>query len=57
MTGPRSFKYGLDYILGVWRIEERETVKATEGDEVESFRFLKPLQTVRHGSIIDVATV
>jgi hypothetical protein len=27
-------------------------VKATESDEVESFRFLEPFQTVRHGSII-----
>jgi hypothetical protein len=30
-------------------------VKATEGDEVESFRFLEPFQTVRHGSIIGAA--
>jgi hypothetical protein len=46
------FEYGLDYILGARLIEKRETVKATEGDEVESFCFLEPFQTVRHGAII-----
>ena len=51
---PRTslFQYGLHCVLGLRRIEKRETVKATEGDEVESFRFLEPFQTVRHGSII-----
>jgi ATP-dependent RNA circularization protein (DNA/RNA ligase family) len=47
-----QFQHGLDSVPGVRRIEERETVKATESDEVESFRFLEPLQIVRHGSII-----
>jgi hypothetical protein len=28
-------------------------VKTTEGDEVQRLRFLKPLQTARHGSILN----
>jgi hypothetical protein len=47
-----QFQYGLNCLLGSRRIEERETAKATEGDEMESFRFLEPFQTVRHGIII-----
>ena len=47
-----QFQYGLNCVLGVRCIEKRETVKATEGDEVESFCFLEPFQTVRHGAII-----
>jgi hypothetical protein len=52
MTRANHFEHGLDCVPGFRRIEQRETVKATEGDEVESFSFLKPFQTVRHGSII-----
>jgi hypothetical protein len=52
MSRTSLFEYGLDYILGARLIEKRETVKATEGDEVESFCFLEPFQTVRHGAII-----
>jgi hypothetical protein len=32
-------------------------VKATECDEVKSFCLLEPLEIVRHGSIIVVATI
>jgi hypothetical protein len=57
MTRTSQFQDGLDCVLGFRRLEERETAKATEGDEVESFRFLEPFQAVRHGPIIAVATV
>jgi hypothetical protein len=52
MSRTSQFQYGLNCVLGVLRIKKRETVKATERDEVESFCFLEPFQTVRHGSII-----
>jgi hypothetical protein len=52
MSCTSQFQYGLNCVLGVRRIEKRETVKATESDKVESFCFLEPFQTVRHGSII-----
>jgi len=52
MSCASQFKYGLNCVLGVRRIEKRETVKATESDEVESFCFLEPFQIVRHGAII-----
>jgi hypothetical protein len=52
MSRTSQFQYGLNCVLGAWGIEKRETVKATERDEVESFCFLEPFQTVRHGSII-----
>jgi hypothetical protein len=52
MSCASQFQYGLDCVLGVRRIEKRETVKATESNEVESFCFLEPFQIVRHGSII-----
>lgn len=52
MPCASQFQYSLNCVLGVRRIEKRETVKATEGDEVKSFRFLEPFQTVRHGTII-----
>src|ERR1035437_3246573 len=52
MSCASQFQYGLNCVLGVRRIEKRETVKATESDEVESFRFLEPFQAVRHGGII-----
>ena len=32
--------------------KERQTVKATECDEVESLGFLKSLETAWHGSIL-----
>jgi hypothetical protein len=51
------FQHNLESVLGIRRIEQRETVKATESDEVESFSFLESFQTVRHGSIIVVFTV
>ena len=54
---PGLFQYGLHCALKTRRIEKREPVKATERDEVESFRFLEPLQTVRHGSIISPVTI
>ncbi len=53
MPRTSQFQYGLDGVLGAGRIEKRETVKATEGDEVESFGLLEPFQTVLQGSIID----
>jgi hypothetical protein len=52
MSCTSQFQYGLDCVLGSRRIEKRETVKATEGDEVESFCFLEPFQAVRDGSIL-----
>jgi hypothetical protein len=52
MSCASHFQYGLNCVLGTRRIEKRETVKATESDEVESFCFLKPFQTVRHMAII-----
>src|ERR1035438_2816282 len=52
MSCASQFQYGLNCVLGVRCIEKRETVKATESDEVESFCFLEPFQTVRHGTII-----
>jgi hypothetical protein len=52
MSCASQFQYGLHCVLGVRRIEKRETVKATESDEVESFCFLEPFQTVRYGSIL-----
>jgi hypothetical protein len=45
MLGARPFEDGLDGVLCTRRIEQRESVKATESDEVECFRFLEPLQT------------
>jgi hypothetical protein len=50
--GASRFQYGLDCLPGARRIEERETVKATESDEVKGFRFLEPFQTVLHGPSI-----
>ena len=52
MSRTSQFQYGLNCVLGAWGIEKRETVKATERDEVESFCSLEPLQAVGHGSII-----
>ena len=52
MSCTSQFQHGLNCVLGARRIEKRETVKATESDEVESVCFLEPFQTVRHGSII-----
>jgi len=52
---PRAshFLYGLHDLLGLRHFKKRETVKTTEGDEVQRLRFLKPLQTARHGSILN----
>src|ERR1017187_3344153 len=33
MSRASQFQYGLHCVLGAWRIEKRQTVKATEGDE------------------------
>src|ERR1035437_4532360 len=52
MSCTSQFQYGLDCVPGTGHIEEREMVKATEGNEVESFCLLEPFQTVRHGAII-----
>jgi hypothetical protein len=52
MSRASQFQYGLNCVLGVRLIEKRETAKATESDEVESFCFLEPLQTVWHGFIL-----
>jgi hypothetical protein len=52
MSCTSRFQYGLNCLLGARRIEQRKTVKATESDEVKSFRFLEPFQTIRHGPII-----
>ncbi len=41
---------GLDCIHDSRCFKERKTVKTTEGDEVESLRFLKPPQAVWHGA-------
>jgi hypothetical protein len=52
MACTSQFQNGFNCVFGVWRIEKRETVKATESNEVESFRFLEPFQAVWHGFII-----
>jgi hypothetical protein len=52
MSCTSRFQYGLNCLPGARRIEQRKTVKATESDEVKSFRFLEPFQTIRHGPII-----
>ena len=52
MPGPRPFQHGLDRLPRSERFKQRQTVKATEGDEVKSFRLLKPFQATRHGSIL-----
>jgi hypothetical protein len=44
MACASQFQYGFNCVLRVRCIEKRETVKATEGDEVESLRFLEPFQ-------------
>ena len=49
---PGQFRNGLDCLPGARRIEQKKTVKATESDEVKSFRFLEPFQTIRHGPIM-----
>ena len=52
---PRAshFQYCLHDLLGLRCFKKRETVITTEGDEVQRLRFLKPLQTARHGSILN----
>jgi hypothetical protein len=37
MPRARHFQYGLHGVFGLRRFEKRKTVKATEGDKVESF--------------------
>lgn len=51
MSGTRQFEHGLDGALGTGRIEQEESVKATEFNEVEWCRFLEPLNTWCHGFI------
>ena len=57
MTCTNPFQNSLDCVLGVRCFKERETVKATECDEVKCLRLLEPLQTVRHASIVDCAAI
>jgi hypothetical protein len=46
------FEDEFDCGFGVGVFEVRETVVATEGDEVEGLGLLVPLQTVGHGVIV-----
>jgi len=48
VTCPGLFQDCLDHGLGLRNFKERKAVEATERDEVESFRFLEPLQAARH---------
>jgi hypothetical protein len=43
MSRASLFQDGFDCFLCAGHIEQRETVKATEGDEVEGLHLLKPL--------------
>ena len=52
MMPPNPFQNGLDGVFRARRFEKRQTVKATECDEMKSLGLLKPLQTVRHASIV-----
>ena len=52
MTCPNLLRNSFDRILGFRRFKERETVTATEGDEVKGLGFLEPFQTVGHGPIL-----
>src|SRR6185312_11687027 len=51
---PRTnlFQHRLHRLPDPRRRQQRETVKTTEGDEVQRSRLLKPLQTARHGPIL-----
>jgi hypothetical protein len=51
-SGANLFQNCLHSLLGSQRIEMRETMKATECNEVERFCFLKSLETGRHDSIL-----
>ena len=48
VTEPGSFEDRLDYVLGFRAGEVRETVVATEGDEVEGLGLLVTVETVGH---------
>ena len=52
MACSRLFQYGLDCVLGCGGLKEWKTMKATEGDEVKSLRFLERLQVVWHSAIV-----
>jgi len=52
MPCPGLFKNGFDRIFGFGCLKEGKPVKPTEGDEVESFRFLEPFQTIRHAVLV-----
>src|SRR5512146_1792405 len=57
MTCMSQLQHCFNCVLRFRRFEKRETAKAAEGNEVESFRFLEPLQTVRHGAVIIATTI
>ena len=44
-------KNGFDHFLGSRCFKERKSVKATERDEVKSFRSLETLQAIGHAAI------
>jgi len=50
MPRTRLFQHRLERLAGGGRFKERETMKTTEGDEVQRPRILKPLQAARHGA-------
>lgn len=52
MTGTGFFKYRFEDVFRFGFSQEREAVKATEGDEVERFRLLEPLEAEWHGPSI-----
>jgi hypothetical protein len=50
MSRMSRFQYRLHCLPGTRRFEQRDTVNATESDEVQRLRVLKPLQAARHRS-------
>jgi hypothetical protein len=52
VTGSGLFEDGFDGGFGVGIVEVGKTVVTTEGDEVERFGLLVPLETVRHMFIV-----
>jgi len=52
MPCASMFQHGLHHLPDPCRLQQRDTVKTTEGDEVQRFRLLKPLQTAGHGPIL-----
>lgn len=57
MTRPSLFQDSLDHILGLGSFKKRKPMKSAEGDEMESFRFLEPLQTTRHAEIMTLELI